>query len=97
MKRLLAFLIDRLDERSTWVGFVGILSAIGIALTPEQVELIVAAGLAVWGLVEAFLPDPSGKLSKRVPGSELSSGDSNGDNKEPSPKVEDPRGHFTLN
>lgn len=94
MNRFVAFLIDRLDERSTWLGIVGILSAVGIALTPEQVELVVAAGLAVWGLVEAFLPDPSGKLSKRMPDSELQTGDSSGDNKEPTPKVEDPRGNF---
>ena len=91
MEKLLAFLRDRLGERSTWLGIVGFISAVGIALTPEQVELVVAAGLAVWGLVEAFLPDPFGKLSKRMPDSELPPGDSNGDSKESPSEMEKPR------
>ena len=94
MKRVLNFIRDRLDERSTWVGIVGILSALGIAFTPDQVELIVAAGLAVWGLVEAFLPDPSGRITKRVPDNELPSSNSDVNSGEPPRKVEDPRGNF---
>ena len=77
MKRLLAFLIDRLDERSTWVGLVGILSALGIALTPDQIELIVVAGLALWGLVEAFLPDPNGKIIEQKSDNEVPPSDPN--------------------
>jgi hypothetical protein len=94
MKVLLHFLRDRLDERSTWVGIVGILSALGIVFTPDQVELVVAAGLAVWGLVEAFLPDPAGRITKRVPDNEVSPSNPDVNSGEPSPKVEDPRGNF---
>lgn len=58
------FLIDRLDERSTWRGFIVALSGLGISLDPAQMEAIIAFGLAVVGLVDVFLPDPAGKVRK---------------------------------
>lgn len=50
MKALL-FLADRLKERSTWVGLAALASALGVVLTPEAAEAIIAAGTAVAGLV----------------------------------------------
>lgn len=49
----------RLTEASTWRGLVAIVTALGVALSPEQVEAIVAIGLAVMGVVGAFVPDKS--------------------------------------
>ena len=51
------YLFERLHEASTWRGLVAIVTAAGVAISPEQGEAIVAAGLAVMGLLGAFLPD----------------------------------------
>lgn len=52
------YFIERLHEASTWRGIVALITATGVAISPEQTEAIVAAGLAVMGLLGAFLPDP---------------------------------------
>lgn len=57
MDKLKNFLIDRLDERSTWRGLVLIATALGVTLSPEQAEAIIAAGLAAAGLIGAFAAD----------------------------------------
>lgn len=49
----------RMSEASTWRGLVALVTALGVALSPEQVEAIVAIGLAVMGVVGAFIPDKS--------------------------------------
>lgn len=51
------FLLARLHEASTWRGLVALLTAVGVALTPEQTEAVVAAGLAIIGALGLFLPD----------------------------------------
>lgn len=51
------FLLARLHEASTWRGLVALLTAVGVVLTPEQTEAVVAAGLAVIGALGLFLPD----------------------------------------
>lgn len=43
--------IDRLTEPSTWRGLVGLLTSAGIVLSPELAGQIIAAGLAVMGLI----------------------------------------------
>lgn len=43
-----------LGEASTWRGLVFILTALGVSLDPAQVDAIVAAGLAVHGLIGVF-------------------------------------------
>lgn len=60
--KLIDFLKSRvkLNEASTWRGFIAILTALGVALTPEQKEAIIAAGLALIGIMGAFFPDKNG-------------------------------------
>ncbi len=53
------YLLDRLKERSTWLGLIGIATAFGVALTPEQVDGIVALGAALAGAVAVFTKDPA--------------------------------------
>lgn len=50
-------LLARSQEASSWRGLVYLLTALGISLSPEQGEAIVAAGLALSGLISVFLPD----------------------------------------
>jgi hypothetical protein len=62
------FLLDRLDERSTWRAFVAFLTLLGIGLSPEQSDAIIAAGIAIGATLEAFLPDPGGRIHpERLP------------------------------
>ncbi|MFA6100446.1 MAG: hypothetical protein WC750_06295 [Patescibacteria group bacterium] len=51
------YIINRLKEASTWRGIIALITAAGITLQPNQVEAIVAAGLAAIGIVGAFFPD----------------------------------------
>jgi hypothetical protein len=48
------YLLDRLGERSTWLGLIGIVTAFGVSLSPEQAEAIIAVGSAVAGAVAVF-------------------------------------------
>lgn len=53
----LEWLIDRLSERSTWLGLTGLVSAAGVALEPQQMEAIIAVGLAIASAVAVFTKD----------------------------------------
>lgn len=48
------FLLDRIREPSTWRGLVWVMTAIGITLSPDQIDAIVAVGMACAGLIGAF-------------------------------------------
>ena len=43
--------------RLSWRGIVALITAAGVALTPEQQAAIVSAGLAVIGLIGVLLGD----------------------------------------
>jgi len=51
------YLIERLKEPSTWRGLTALLTAVGVALSPEQVNAIVSTGLALIGLLGVFTKD----------------------------------------
>lgn len=53
----LKWILDRLGERSTWIGIDGFLTAMGVILAPEQSEAIITAGVAVAGVIAAFTKD----------------------------------------
>jgi NhaP-type Na+/H+ and K+/H+ antiporter len=57
MKDFLMFMLARLKERSTWLGLISFITAMGLLLTPEQQEAIMATGIAVAGAVTAFTRD----------------------------------------
>lgn len=57
MERVIAYVMARLQEASTWRGIVLVATACGAALSPEQQEAIVTVGLLVAGLLGALLPD----------------------------------------
>jgi hypothetical protein len=57
MDKILTFLTDRAKERSTWLGLTGVISAFGVALAPEQVELISVIGVSIAGLITTFTAD----------------------------------------
>lgn len=61
---MLAYIIDRLKEASTWRGIIGLLTAAGVTISPEMIEQIVAAGLAVMGIIGMIFRD--GKAGAEV-------------------------------
>jgi hypothetical protein len=61
MKKLLQFILDRGRERSTWLGIVSLATALGVVVTPAQSDAIIAAGIAIAGLLAVFTKDTSAK------------------------------------
>ena len=59
IKKILGFIAERMQERSTWLGLISLATALGMALSPEQKESIVTAGIAIAGAVAAFSKDRS--------------------------------------
>jgi uncharacterized membrane protein len=51
------YLLARLKEASTWRGLTALLTAVGVALSPDQVNAIVSAGLALMGVLGVFTKD----------------------------------------
>jgi len=58
------YLMNRLSEPSTWRGIVALLTATGLVIDPEQATAIVTVGVAVIGLIGAFLPDKPARKSE---------------------------------
>lgn len=42
----------KLNQPSTWRGLIGLLSGLGVAISPELVEHIVALAVSAFGIVE---------------------------------------------
>lgn len=51
------FLKERFGEASTWRGLVALVTAAGVAISPEQEAAIISAGLAFIGLIGVFTRD----------------------------------------
>lgn len=45
------YFLQRLREPSTWRGIVMIVTATGVAISPEQEEAIISLGLALSGII----------------------------------------------
>lgn len=57
MSAFIRFILDRLTERSTWLGLVGLASAGGVAIVPEQADAMIAAGTSVASLIGVLTKD----------------------------------------
>jgi hypothetical protein len=63
MKKLLAWLLDRADEPSTWRGLFVLGSALGFLTVDVEKATLLAAGLAMlFGGVDVVVPEPTRKL-----------------------------------
>ncbi|WP_420403306.1 hypothetical protein [Nisaea sp.] len=51
------WLLNRLRERSTWLGVTACLASLGIAVAPELRDAIAGFGVAAAGLVAALTAD----------------------------------------
>ena len=57
MKKIILKVIDYLKYPSTWKGLVSVLTAFGVAISPEVGEKIVAFGLGAIGFIQIFVDD----------------------------------------
>lgn len=57
MTGLKAYVWGRLQEPSTWRGVVAAITAAGVALDPDQIEMIVSTGVGIIGVIGMCLPD----------------------------------------
>jgi hypothetical protein len=57
--KVIEYILNRLSENSTWRGLILLITSLGVALSPEQGEKIVAAGLAMVGLINVFRKAPT--------------------------------------
>lgn len=61
------WLIERLGESSTWRGLTWLLTAVGVALSPDQTEAVIAAGMAIAGLLGAFTKEQPKQVNITLP------------------------------
>ena len=54
---MIAWILERAKERSTWMGLFSLAGAAGWAITPEHKELVIAAAVAIVAAVAAFTRD----------------------------------------
>lgn len=57
MKKLINYLAARLKERSTWLGLIGLLSSVGITLSPANTDAIVTVGVALASAITVLTAD----------------------------------------
>lgn len=58
---LAKFFKNRLKEASTYRGIIVLLGIFGVSIDPSKGDAIVAACLAIYGVLLAFLPDVFGE------------------------------------
>lgn len=51
MNYLKDYLLDRLREPSTWRGIVMLLTGLGVGISPELAESIIAVGVSLAGVI----------------------------------------------
>lgn len=51
------YLLERLKEPTTWRGLVLVLTSVGVTLSPEQSNAIVAFGIALAGAIGVLAPE----------------------------------------
>ena len=50
-------ILDYFRYPSTYQGIIAILTALGVAISPEQSEAIAVAGVAIFGAIMTFFSD----------------------------------------
>ena len=54
---MIAWILDRAKERSTWMGLFSLAGAVGWAVTPDHKKLIITAAVAVVAAIAALTRD----------------------------------------
>jgi len=48
---MIQYILERLNETSTWRGIISLLTGLGVKLRPDMAEAIISAGLALMGVI----------------------------------------------
>lgn len=66
---MIAWVIARGKERSTWYGLLAVIAALGWHLTPEQADAIGTIAMALFGLFEILRKEPetTNEIPSRAP------------------------------
>lgn len=59
--KALTYILARLREPTTWAGITGLVSAVGISISPDLAKEIGVAGTAVVGVILTILKDTGAK------------------------------------
>ena len=51
------YIFNRLKERSTWLGIIGLVTVCGATISTELAEQIIAAGIAIAGAIGIVTKD----------------------------------------
>jgi len=54
---MIDYMADRLKERSTWLGIIGVATSFGVKLPHVDTETAISIGSAAAGLIAALIPD----------------------------------------
>ena len=54
---MVKYIVDWLKEASTWRGIIAFITAAGVTIEPAMVDKIVAAGLAIMGIIGMVFKD----------------------------------------
>lgn len=57
MNRIAAYALQRLSERSTWVGLTGVVTAFGVTLAPMHATAISVVGAFVASVIQVVVRD----------------------------------------
>lgn len=57
MKKVIRYIADRLDERSTWLGITGLITALGVGIRPDIMETVTEMGMGMASLVMIITKD----------------------------------------
>lgn len=57
LKTIGRYALQRLTERSTWIGLIGLVTAAGVAISPALAEQIAAAGAGLAGMILILVQD----------------------------------------
>jgi len=54
LKLISSYVLDRLQEKSTWQAIVAILTAVGVQINPDQATLIISTGVSTVAAIVAI-------------------------------------------
>lgn len=67
---MFTYIFSRLKERSTWLGLIALATACGATIETVLAEQIIAAGMAIAGLIGVFTKDTTGSTDATATGKE---------------------------
>lgn len=53
---VLLYLLDRMKERGTWLSLGTALTGMGVLISPDRWQAIMAIGMGIPGIITAFIP-----------------------------------------